>query len=200
MADLVSFVNKDGMVSSKLVAEKFGKQHQHVLRELRDLISKIPKEFSDVHFWTAPVQKGFKESQEYTMTRDGFSLLAMGFTGKAALAWKVRFLEAFNQMEQTVLAEIPTLKATIARMQSERLVLTPERKPHHLTDTSLVPVYQIGMFGEEIVEYRRVPRSDERFSELSRIEGKMAHFSSCIEGMANALRELSRQAAIHRRK
>jgi len=128
-------------------------------------------------------------------------MLVMGFTGKKAIAWREKFISAFKQMEQTIIAEIPTLKATIAQMQSERVAL-PEapKKPHHLTNTTLVPVYQAGMFGDEIVEYRRVARDDTRFSELSRIEGKMAHFSNCIEGMANALKILASKAAIERRK
>ena len=36
------------------------------------------------------------------MNRDGFSLLAMGFTGKKALQWKLKYIEAFNEMEETL--------------------------------------------------------------------------------------------------
>lgn len=38
----------------------------------------------------------------YLMNRDGFSLLAMGFTGKEALQWKLKYIEAFNKMEETL--------------------------------------------------------------------------------------------------
>jgi Rha family phage regulatory protein len=204
MTDLSRFVNSEGMVSSKVVAEKFGKRHDHVLRDCGKLIASLPSDFIAPNFGVvevATLKRNGKEVSEVLMSRNGFSLLAMGFTGKEALEWKVRFLEAFNQMEQTIIAEIPALKATIAQMQSERVAL-PEapKKPHHLTNTTLVPVYQAGMFGDEIVEYRRVARDDTRFSELSRIEGKMAHFSNCIEGMANALKILASKAAIERRK
>lgn len=36
----------------------------------------------------------------YIMNRDGFSLLAMGFTGKKALEWKLKYINAFNEMER----------------------------------------------------------------------------------------------------
>lgn len=42
---------------------------------------------------------GTRQSRAYDMTRDGFTLLAMGFTGKTALAFKVRYVEEFNRME-----------------------------------------------------------------------------------------------------
>ena len=45
----------------------------------------------------------------YNLTRDGFSLLAMGFTGKTALQWKIAFIDAFNTMERTLLAQSPTI-------------------------------------------------------------------------------------------
>ena len=38
----------------------------------------------------------------YLMNRDGFSLLAMGFAGKKALQWKLKYIEAFNEMEETL--------------------------------------------------------------------------------------------------
>jgi Rha family phage regulatory protein len=201
MTHLVPIVNKDGTVSSKLVAEKFGKQHQHVLRDLRHLVSKLPKDFSDVHFCTVDVQKGLKESQEYFMSRDGFSLLAMGFTGKAALAWKVRFLEAFNQMEQKLLSELPQLRAENSRLKQERLSLPPPKKTHHLKDTIPVMQCQQALWGGDIsVKITREKKDDDRFSQKSRDEGKIAHFSACIAGMSKAILEITKKDSIERRK
>lgn len=42
------------------------------------------------------------EYTEYLLTRDGFSLLVMGFTGSRALEWKLKYIEAFNKMEQAI--------------------------------------------------------------------------------------------------
>lgn len=38
----------------------------------------------------------------YYMNRDGFSLLVMGFTGKKAIEWKIKFINAFNEMEKAL--------------------------------------------------------------------------------------------------
>lgn len=48
---------------------------------------------------------------EYSMTRDGFSLLVMGFTGKSALEWKLKYIDAFNKMEEQIKGSaIPSAK------------------------------------------------------------------------------------------
>jgi phage regulator Rha-like protein len=39
----------------------------------------------------------------YLMNRDGFSLLVMGFNGKKALEWKLKYIDAFNKMETIIL-------------------------------------------------------------------------------------------------
>ncbi len=96
--------NKGGvpMTTSLRVAAAFDKQHKDVLRAIRGL--DCSEEFNGRNF--APVEfidaKGEKRPA-YDMTRDGFSFLVMGFTGKKAAAWKERFLEAFNFMERTIL-------------------------------------------------------------------------------------------------
>lgn len=100
----VSLVNGIPTVSSLDVAERFGKQHKNVLRDIERLISDLPTDFNGLNF--APVDytdgKGEKRPMYY-LTRDAFSLLAMGFTGKKALVWKVKYIEAFNLMEAELL-------------------------------------------------------------------------------------------------
>ncbi len=102
--------NNQPMASSLLVAELFEKQHKDVLKAIRNL--EIPDEFCELNF--APVE--YKDSKgekrpSFNMTRDGFSLLAMGFTGKKAMEWKIKFLEAFNAME--VKLTIPPVEGKI---------------------------------------------------------------------------------------
>lgn len=88
--------------TSLIVAQAFEKEHKDVLRAISNL--ECSEEFNERNF--APVE--YKDAKgemrpAYRMTRDGFSFLAMGFTGKKAAAWKEKFLEAFNAMEQTML-------------------------------------------------------------------------------------------------
>jgi len=93
---------KDGEVfaGSRDVAAFFGKAHRHVLDAIDALIAQEPKlgsaEFS-AHPYVEP-QNG-QTYRAFDMTRDGFTLLAMGFTGGKALKWKLRYIEAFNAME-----------------------------------------------------------------------------------------------------
>ncbi|GLK85476.1 hypothetical protein GCM10017653_35460 [Ancylobacter defluvii] len=83
------------------MAAFFGKQHPHVLRDIKALISDAPSIASSFGAIELPVKVGFGTRMDpaYEMTRDGFSLLAMGFTGKRALAFKLRYIEEFNRME-----------------------------------------------------------------------------------------------------
>lgn len=93
---------KDGEVfaNSRDVAAFFGKDHNHVLRDIDNLISAEP-ELGRSKFGQTPYihpQNG-QTYRSYDMDRDGFTLLAMGFTGGKALKWKLRYIEAFNAME-----------------------------------------------------------------------------------------------------
>ncbi|TIH12484.1 hypothetical protein D0S45_17585, partial [Marinifilum sp. JC120] len=90
--------NNQPKASSLLVAELFEKRHDNVLQSINDL--DVPDDFRRLNFQESSyINKQNKEQPSFNMTRDGFSLLAMGFTGKKAMEWKIKFLEAFNVME-----------------------------------------------------------------------------------------------------
>lgn len=97
--ELMIFERKEmAVVSSRYVAENFKKQHQHVTQAIEKLISEnslVKSMFIRSYYDT---ERG-KTYKEYLMNRDGFSLLVMGFTGKEALEWKLKYINAFNQME-----------------------------------------------------------------------------------------------------
>ena len=104
MNDLVSVSNGKVVVTSKQVADAFGKIHRHILRDIRDLISESG-EFGESNFGLSSYKSlQNKELPCYEMTRDGFSLLAMGFTGKKATEWKIKYINAFNKMEAEILS------------------------------------------------------------------------------------------------
>lgn len=91
---------KDGEVraSSQDVAAAFEKAHKDVLRAIDKLIELAP-EISRRNFAPSNFTVRGRAYRAYEMDRDGFSLLAMGFTGAKALDWKLKFLEAFRRME-----------------------------------------------------------------------------------------------------
>jgi Rha family phage regulatory protein len=103
-------------VSSRTVAEVFNKPHARVLHAISQM--EIPEEFGRTNFRSSSYTNAQNKTQpEVIMSRDGFSLLAMGFTGKDALAWKLKFLAAFNQMEQSLLKQAEGIEWKAARLQ-----------------------------------------------------------------------------------
>lgn len=99
---LVTVINNKIVVSSRQVAKNFEKEHKHVLEDISKYIKAENSAMTD-WFCKTYYQAGTgKKYPMYYMTRDGFSLLVMGFTGKKALAWKVKYIKAFNAMEKMI--------------------------------------------------------------------------------------------------
>ena len=99
MNNLVRIDNQQVVTDSRNVAEHFGKQHKHVLEAIDNLKaenSALRNLFLEDAYKVEGNNKSYKM---YLMNRDGFSLLVMGFTGKKALEWKLKYIEAFNKME-----------------------------------------------------------------------------------------------------
>jgi len=104
MNELITVVNGKPVVTSKQVAEHFGKTHRHVLRDIAKELE-TAGEFGETNFGlTSYTSSQNKVLPCYEMTRDGFSLVAMGFTGEKAQQWKIKYIEAFNSMERELLS------------------------------------------------------------------------------------------------
>lgn len=99
MESLVQVADGQIVVSSRNIAEHFEKRHADVLAGIENIKtenSAVTPMFCETTY-TAGTGKAYKE---YLMNRDGFSLLVMGFTGKKALEWKIKYIQAFNAMEE----------------------------------------------------------------------------------------------------
>lgn len=93
--------------SSQDVAHAFGKRHDLLLRDLDRMMADLPSDFCLLNFEEteqnrpSPMVLGAViRSRAIRMTRDGFTLLVMGFTGAQAMRFKILWLEAFNRMEE----------------------------------------------------------------------------------------------------
>lgn len=118
MNELVYLRNTEAMTDSLIVAEMFEKRHSDVIRAIENLIEGITKNASVNERKNGAVDSPENSGQlfhksrykdekgeyrkKYLMNRDGFSLLVMGFTGKKALEWKMKYLKAFNKMEAII--------------------------------------------------------------------------------------------------
>ena len=101
---ILSTQNGEPVASSRDVAERFGIDHKDVLRSIKNLTAQncaLLKMFHKTEYTTAQNKK----ATMYLMNRDGFSLLAMGFTGKEAVQWKLKYIAAFNAMEKQLAAQ-----------------------------------------------------------------------------------------------
>ena len=108
MTDIIlSTQNGEPVASSRQIAESFEKNHRDVLRAVDNLKEDV-RNFAQMFFETTVPDSYGREQRAYLMKRDGFTLLAMGFTGKAALEWKLKYIAAFNEMEKK-LTEQPQL-------------------------------------------------------------------------------------------
>lgn len=128
--------NKEGkvIVSSRVIAEKFDKRHSDVLEKIYGLIEQIQAtEFSARYFLESEYidLKGEKR-KECLLTRDGFSLLVMGFTGQKALEWKLKYIDAFNEMEKEL---------EHRRQQSEEVIVALSEKDEKVARQKLLKSY-----------------------------------------------------------
>ncbi len=121
----VELINGQPTTTSLDVALHFGKLHKDVLRAIRSL--DCSPEFHERNF--APmeieVQIGLgktRKDQAFRMTRDGFTFLCMGFSGKEAAKWKEAYINAFNQLEQAVTekSNLPVVQETVFEQRAFR--------------------------------------------------------------------------------
>lgn len=96
---ILSTQNGEPVASSRQIAENFEKRHDHVMRDIDTFKKDVPN-FGEMFFEAEAPDSYGRPQRTYLMNRDGFSLLVMGFTGKAALEWKLKYIAAFNEMEK----------------------------------------------------------------------------------------------------
>lgn len=127
--------NGELVVSSRQVAENFGKEHKHVLESIRTILA---AENSAIKFFRqSTFENRGKQYPEYWMNRDGFSLLVMGFTGKEAMEWKIKYINAFNEMEKKLSKPQLTLTEQMAQglLAAQQLLSEKNKQVEHLTAT-----------------------------------------------------------------
>ena len=130
MKDLVFRGQNDQVITtSLLVAETFEKEHRNVLKSIRKLMSATNVAVAQMFDETTYVNEQGKEQPMFFMNRDGFTLLAMGFSGEKALKFKVDYINAFNNMEAELKSQqTKQLSAAESLLQSVQLLVAHERQ------------------------------------------------------------------------
>ncbi len=141
MENLVKIENQQIVTDSRQIAENFGKEHKHVLEAIRNIL--VAENSATKFFMESEHEYRGQKFPMYLMNRDGFTLLAMGFTGKQALEWKLKYIKAFNEMEAELKAkqepktQIDILVESAKALQKQeremaRLKLTQEEQAESL--------------------------------------------------------------------
>lgn len=94
--------NNQPITTSRNVAENFEKNHQHILRDIRNLLDEDVSNFGQMFFEGKEPDSYGREQTIYFMNRDGFTFLAMGFTGAKAREFKLAYIDQFNRMEEHI--------------------------------------------------------------------------------------------------
>lgn len=134
--------NNQVVVSTKIIAQDFSKEHNSVLKtidgenrkgkHIDGLIDGIIKSSGNpLQYFIESTYKDSsgKNNKEYLLTRDGFSLLVMGFTGQKALEWKIKYIEAFNSMEAFIREKLSSewqetrIKGKLARRNETDIIM-----------------------------------------------------------------------------
>ncbi|MEK1453092.1 phage regulatory protein, partial [Limosilactobacillus fermentum] len=131
MTNLVIMKDQQAVTTSLQVAEVFGKEHKVVLKAIDELKEGVAQNYADLFYEDTYIHPQNKQKyRQIIMNRDGFTLLAMGFTGKKALQFKLQYINAFNEMEKTIKEKsvsIPTTKRGLALLALEASEETNQR-------------------------------------------------------------------------
>lgn len=146
------------VVSSLDVAETFEKNHRDVMESIRNIESNISTaEFSALFFLDSYKASNGKLNPMYLMTRDGFTLLVMGYTGEKAMRFKLAYIKQFNAMEKALQGKLIEREKGIAVRQSLTKALQQsaenERMHGHAYSTYTNCIYKV-LFGKNAKQLR----------------------------------------------
>lgn len=140
---ILSTQNGEPVASSRQIAESFGKEHKHVLTAIRQIL--VAENSATKFFHETAFEYRGQKFPEYLMNRDGFSLLVMGFTGKAALEWKLKYIQAFNEMEKK-LVQRPQLSRS--ELMAQALIAAHDELEHK--DRQIAELTPKGIFADAV--------------------------------------------------
>lgn len=106
MNQIVTIQHRQAVTTSVKIAEVFGKRHKHVLDAIEVHLQGLPEKWRPNFRPRDYTDERGKTWKMYEVSRDGFTLLAMGFTGKKALQFKMQYIEAFSKMETALLNQL----------------------------------------------------------------------------------------------
>lgn len=137
LVEIAKFGKEERAVCTSLdIAETFGKEHKNVLRDVENL--GCSEEFNRLNFEPISYTDSMNRMQKaYTMTRDGFTLLVMGYTGDLAMKFKEAYIKQFNAMEAALQGKRIEREKGIAVRQALTKALQQSSEMIGCTDTPI---------------------------------------------------------------
>ncbi|WP_040759430.1 Rha family transcriptional regulator [Sporosarcina newyorkensis] len=136
MNQLVIMQDRKAVTSSLRVAEDFERNHRDVLKSIDELKEGVAQNFADLfHETTYMHEQNKQEYRMFYMNRDGFTLLAMGFTGKRALDFKLKYIQAFNQMEEQLKQPSNRTLLLETALEHEKKLETHDKRINYLENS-----------------------------------------------------------------
>ena len=156
--------NYTARVDSLFVAKFFEKQHNIVLRDIRKLIDEnggLSKEFRLYNFTQSTyINSQNKKQPCYFMTRDGFTMLVMGYTGKKAMKFKEMYIKRFNEMEQFI-KTFSEVKQEFPLLTENIKLLHDNPKPYHFSnECDMINRMVIGMTAKQYRKVNNIPQGE----------------------------------------
>lgn len=174
-SEIIQMVGGKPATTSLIIAKKFEREHFNVLRDIEKL--ECSQAFRELNFEASSYKsKQGKKLPMFIVTRDGFSMLAMGFTGSKAMKWKEAYILAFNAMEDEILKKAVSDKIEWSGARSQSIV-----SRNDLTDTI-----------QEFVEYAKAQGSKNAamyYANITKMEYKALGILSQIDGERSNLRD-----------
>ncbi|MCH4010340.1 MAG: phage antirepressor KilAC domain-containing protein [Companilactobacillus sp.] len=152
MNNLVIMKDQQAVTSSLQVAETFDKSHKHVLEAIDNLKEGVAENWADLFYEDTYIHPQNRQPYRVIyMNRDGFTLLAMGFTGKKALKFKMQYIEAFNKMEDQIKTggfKIPSTMAEALRLAADQQEQLELMKPKAIFADSVATSHTTILVGD----------------------------------------------------
>lgn len=153
MGNLVIMKDQQAVTSSLQVAENFEKSHKHVLEAIDNKIQSAENSADyKKMFCEGTYQDTRGRNQKmYYMNRDGFTFIAMGFTGSKADTFKLKYIEAFNKMESHIKTggfKVPSTMAEALRLAADQQEQIEAMKPKVLFADSVSASHTTILIGD----------------------------------------------------
>lgn len=184
MNNLVVLRDRQAVTDSLKVAESFDKKHKHVLETARNLAaenSATKKMFVESTY----VNRG-KEYPMIYMNRDGFTLLAMGFTGKKALDFKLKYIQAFNEMEKRI-RQPKSERLEIMRKNSATKRAGVLYKIAMATDSNISRQKLLHKAAEALTGEKLVPVMQDKYYSVEEVGQQLNLTTDLIDEIANQI-------------